>query len=189
MRLVQAACVVTLLAVFLAYLLAPAVTWLQRRLLFGRRRRPLSRALVILLLYAALAGPGVLAWQRFAPNIDHWVYVTAPAVGARVFSADTRATAVRNIAERLQLREPFRERVEAVTLRVSGYVEEEIRRALRDLVTATKYVRWLAAAPLIAFLLLAYAPGFRRSALRVLPHGHLQWRGEEIGRASCRERV
>jgi predicted PurR-regulated permease PerM len=40
-------------------------------------------------------------------------------------------------------------------------------------------VRWLGLVPLLAFLLLAYAPSFRRSALRVLPHGHLQWRGDE----------
>src|SRR5258706_14810469 len=33
--------------------------------------------------------------------------------------------------------------------------------------------------PVAAFLLLAYAPAFRRSALRLLPHGHLSWRGEE----------
>jgi predicted PurR-regulated permease PerM len=31
----------------------------------------------------------------------------------------------------------------------------------------------------VAFLLLTLAPGFRRSTLRVLPHGHLQWRAEE----------
>ena len=34
-------------------------------------------------------------------------------------------------------------------------------------------------APIIAFLLLAGAPAFQRSALRVLPRGHLQWRVEE----------
>ena len=34
-------------------------------------------------------------------------------------------------------------------------------------------------AAVVAFLLLAYAPGFRRSALRALPHGHLRWRGDE----------
>ena len=33
--------------------------------------------------------------------------------------------------------------------------------------------------PIVALLLLAYAPGFRRSALRALPHGHLRWRGDE----------
>lgn len=31
----------------------------------------------------------------------------------------------------------------------------------------------------MAFILLSSAPSFQRSALRVLPRGHLQWRGEE----------
>jgi predicted PurR-regulated permease PerM len=31
----------------------------------------------------------------------------------------------------------------------------------------------------MAFLLLSAAPGFQRSTLRALPHGHLQWRAEE----------
>ena len=39
--------------------------------------------------------------------------------------------------------------------------------------------KWLAVAPILAFLLLTAAPGFQRSTLRVLPHGHLQWRAEE----------
>ena len=38
---------------------------------------------------------------------------------------------------------------------------------------------WLLVAPVVAFLLLTGAPSFQRSALRVLPRGHLQWRGEE----------
>ena len=42
-----------------------------------------------------------------------------------------------------------------------------------------RYVKWLAVPPVIAFLLLAYTPGFRQSALNTLPHGHLRWRGDE----------
>ena len=34
-------------------------------------------------------------------------------------------------------------------------------------------------APILAFPLLTGAPAFQRSALRVLPRGHLQWRAEE----------
>ena len=65
------------------------------------------------------------------------------------------------------------------TDRVLAYVEEEVRAALNDVVDAARYVRWLVVPPVVAFLLLAYAPAFRRSALRVLPHGHLRWRGDE----------
>ena len=39
--------------------------------------------------------------------------------------------------------------------------------------------RWLAVTPVLAAVLLTVWPSFRRSTLRVLPRGHLQWRGEE----------
>jgi predicted PurR-regulated permease PerM len=63
-----------------------------------------------------------------------------------------------------------------------GYIEREVRSTLNELIAAARYARWLAVAPLLAFLLLTAAPGFRRSTLRVLPHGHLQWRAEEYVR-------
>jgi predicted PurR-regulated permease PerM len=53
---------------------------------------------------------------------------------------------------------------------------------LGDLIAAAPYARWLAVAPVLAFVLLTGAPGFQRSTLRVLPHGHMQWRAEEYFR-------
>src|SRR6185436_21092537 len=60
-----------------------------------------------------------------------------------------------------------------------SYVEQEVRATLNELIAAARYAEWLAVTPILAFVLLTGAPGFQRSALRVLPHGHLQWRGEE----------
>ena len=54
-----------------------------------------------------------------------------------------------------------------------SYVEQE------ELIAAARYAEWLAVTPILAFVLLTAAPGFQRSTLRVLPHGHLQWRAEE----------
>ena len=59
------------------------------------------------------------------------------------------------------------------------YVERETRSTLDDLISAARYAAWLVVAPVVAFFLLTAAPGFQRSTLRALPHGHLQWRGEE----------
>src|SRR5262249_45981438 len=59
------------------------------------------------------------------------------------------------------------------------YIEREVKRTLQEMIAAAPYALWLAATPIVAFTLLAGAPGFQRSALRVLPRGHLQWRGEE----------
>ena len=59
------------------------------------------------------------------------------------------------------------------------YLEQEIRSTLQEMIAAAPYALWLAATPIVSFMLLTGAPGFQRSALRVLPRGHLRWRGEE----------
>jgi predicted PurR-regulated permease PerM len=61
----------------------------------------------------------------------------------------------------------------------AAYIQREARRTLLDLIAAARYAAWLLVTPLLAFALLTLAPGFQRSALRVLPGGHLRWRGEE----------
>jgi predicted PurR-regulated permease PerM len=58
-------------------------------------------------------------------------------------------------------------------------LERNARGTLAELIDGARYAGWLAVAPVVAFLLLTGAPAFQRSALRVLPHGHLQWRFEE----------
>lgn len=179
LRVIEAGCILLLLAMFFAYVVAPAVDAVSRRVRLGRRRRPLTRPSAIVLVYIVLFASGALAWHFAAPIVERWVRVTAPAVIDRVFSGGSRPAAV----DRLYARAPLPGRVKQVAARVTttflAYVEGEVRAALDDVVGATRYVRWLVVPPVVAFLLLAYAPGFRRSALRVLPHGHLQWRGEE----------
>ena len=170
-RVLEAAGILVLLAVFFSYLLAPAVDAIRRVVKVGRRQRPLPRAAAILVVYAILFVPGALVWHAAAPGIERWVRVTAPAAIARVF-APSRVAAPAHI-------DPL---VGSAVVAFFGYVEREIRRALDDLVAAAAYVRWLVVTPIVAFVLLAYAPAFRRSALRVLPHGHLRWRGEEYFR-------
>jgi predicted PurR-regulated permease PerM len=179
LQVLEAGCILLLLAMFFAYVVAPAIDAVSLRVRLGRRRRPLSRPAAILLVYVALFACGALAWHFTAPIVERWVRVTAPAVIDRVFTGGNRPAAV----DRLYLRAPLPGRVKQVAARATtkflAYVEGEVRAALDDVVAAARYVRWLAVPPVVAFLLLAYAPGFRRSALRVLPHGHLQWRGEE----------
>jgi predicted PurR-regulated permease PerM len=165
-RVLQAACILALLAVFFAYLLAPVVDAVRRRIRIDHRGRPLSRTSAILLLYFVLFVPGALAWRRATGPIDTWVHVTAPASIARIFATTGRLPGVDGRAAR-------------ATTAFFSYVEGHLEAAIDDVVGAARYVKWLAAVPLLAFLLLAYAPSFRRSALRVLPHGHLQWRGDE----------
>jgi len=179
LRTVEAGCILLLLAMFFAYVIAPAIDAVSRRVRLGRRRRPLPRPLSIVVVYVALFACGALAWHMAAPIVGQWVRVTAPAVIDRVFTGDRRPSAVDRLYADVPLPGRAKQVTAEATMTLLAYVEGEVRAALGELVDAARYVRWLAVPPVIAFLLLAYAPGFRRSALRALPHGHLQWRGDE----------
>jgi predicted PurR-regulated permease PerM len=181
LRILEGCGVLLLLSVFFAYVLAPAVAAVRRRIRFGRRRRPISDASAILLLYLAILVPGMLVWRRSAGAVAHWVNVTAPRTVDHVFAGRTIAP-----LERLIAAGPFPSGVRAAVLhgsaRAAGSLERETRSALDDCIAAARYAPWLAVAPVIAFLLLTGVPVFQRSALRVLPRGHLQWRAEEYVR-------
>ena len=170
--------VLVLLSVFFAHLLAPAVAAIRRRVRIGPRQRPISRPVAIVLIYLAVFVPGALVWRGAKDNAVHWVRVTAPRSVERLFSggsyvpfewlivrAPISAIARRGLIDRLE--------------KLVSYIEQEARATLNDLIAAARYAEWLAVTPVLAFLLLTAAPGFQRSTLRVLPHGHLQWRAEE----------
>jgi len=181
LRAIEGIGVLLLLSVFFAYLLAPAAAGIRRRVRTRDRNRPISRAAALGLLYGVLLVPAALAWRFSGDAIAHWVHVTAPDAVDRLFSgANSRAV------DRAIMRSPLpastrlvlRERVELAI----RYVEREARSTLHDLIDAAPLAPWLAVAPILAFVLLTVAPGFQRSALRILPHGHLQWRAEEYVR-------
>jgi len=176
LRAIQGVSVLLLLSTFFAYVMAPIVVGLRRRVRIGRRKRPLSRAAALFVLYAMLFVPAALAWRLSADRVTTWVRVTAPASVDRLFGRNDFGALDRMIARApLGSRPALKQRVEAAI----GYLEREVRGTLDDLMAAAPHAAWLAVAPIVAFLLLTLAPGFQRSALRVLPRGHLQWRAEE----------
>lgn len=181
LRLIEGAGAFLLLSVFFAYLLAPAVPPIRRRVRIGRRRRPISDAAAILLIYAVVFIPASLLWRMSAPAVRHWVAVTAPATVDRLF-ASGRIEPVEAAVAHLPVPSGARETLLQGTGWVAAALERSTRSTLAELITAARYAGWLAAAPIIAFFLLTGAPAFQRSTLRVLPHGHLQWRAEEYVR-------
>jgi predicted PurR-regulated permease PerM len=178
LRVVEGVAVLFLLSVFFAYVLAPAVVAVQRRVRVGPRRRPLSRTASLSLIYVVLIVPSIVAWKLSGDRVTQWVEVTAPAAVDRLFSATSVAPLNRLIA-RAPLPPARREAVAGWVEAAIAYVERETRSTLTDLISAARYAPWLVVAPVLAFALLTAAPSFQRSAVRVLPHGHLQWRGEE----------
>jgi len=164
--------------VFFAYVLAPAVPPVRRLVRIGRRRRPISDAAAILLLYAVIFAPAFLLWRTSEPAVRHWVAVTAPASVDRLFGGGTIGP-LESLMAHAPLPAGTRGTLMRGTARVAAALEHSARSTLAEIITAARYARWLVVAPIVAFLLLAGAPAFQRSALRVLPHGHLQWRAEE----------
>ncbi|PYR46448.1 MAG: hypothetical protein DMF95_18420 [Acidobacteria bacterium] len=170
--------VLFLLSAFFAYVLAPLVVELRRLIRTGARKRPLSRAAALAVIYAVLFIPATAAWRLSGDRMAQWVHVTAPAAVDHLFSGSDLGA-----LERLIERAPLPAGVHPVVAqRVEGairYVERETRSTLDDLISAARYAAWLVVTPVVAFLLLTGAPGFQRSTLRALPHGHMQWRAEE----------
>jgi predicted PurR-regulated permease PerM len=177
-RTVEGLGVLLLLSVFFAYLSAPAAAAIRRRILIGPRRRPLSAPAALALLYCIVFVPLIAAGRLASDDIARWVNVTAPAAVDRLFSG-ARAEPFESVIAGAPLSDEVRASVKGWVDGAVAYVEREVRSTLHDLIAAAPYARWLAVTPALAFALLTTAPAFQRSTLRVLPRGHLQWRGEE----------
>jgi predicted PurR-regulated permease PerM len=178
LRVIEGCSALLLLSVYFAYVLAPAVAAVRRRVRVGPRRRPVSDATAILLLYVVVLVPVAFTWRSAEAGVKHWIGVTAPRTVDRLFAGGNIAPLERAMA-RAPLPPSTRRTLARVSARVAESLDRDARTTLDDCLAAAPYARWLAVAPIIAFVLLAGAPVFQRSALRVLPHGHLQWRGEE----------
>ena len=78
-RSIEGILVLLLLSVFFAYLTAPAVAAIRRRVRIGPRQRPLSNLTALVLLYGTLVLGIVIVWRLSAEGITNWVQMTAPA--------------------------------------------------------------------------------------------------------------
>ena len=176
--MIQGGSVLLLLSVFFAYLLAPAVDIVSRTVRIGRRGRPVSRGAALALLYAILSVPIALAWRFSSAPIAEWVHVTAPGAVDHLFSGGDFETIDRLITTAplpASARPVLKRRVDGAI----AYIQRQAHTTLDTLIDAARYAALLGVTPVLAFLLLTAWPAFRRSTLRVLPRGHLQWRGEE----------
>src|SRR3954454_11654069 len=91
--------VLLLLSVFFAYVLAPIVCAVRRRVRWGRRRRPISNAAALLLIYFVLFAPVAVGARNGREPVVRWVTVTAPSTVDRLFSGGRIAPLDRAIAE------------------------------------------------------------------------------------------
>ena len=176
--MIKGGSVLLLLSMFFAYLLAPAVNIVSRTVRPGRRGRPLARGAALALIYAILAVPIALAWRFASEPIADWVHVTAPGAVEQLFGGRD-VDAIDRLVARAPLPASARPLLKRRVDGAIAYIRREAKDTLSTLIDAAEYAAWLAVTPVLAFLLLTAWPAFRRSTLRVLPRGHLQWRGEE----------
>src|SRR4051794_22843394 len=165
LRAIEGFGVLLLLSAFFAYVLAPIVAAVQRRVRIRPRQRPLSRSGALILIYLLLFVPAGLTWRATEDRVTHWVHVTAPDAVDHLFSGpDTRAfdAFVRRLPLPPDVRRAIIERGENII----AYVERETRATLADMIAAAHQAIWLLVIPLVAFVLLAGLPAFQRSALR-----------------------
>jgi predicted PurR-regulated permease PerM len=175
---IQGGSILLLLSMFLAYLLAPAVDIVSRTVRINRRGRPLARSAALVLIYLVLSAPVALAWRFGSGPITAWVHVTAPAAVEHLFGGGDFDTLDHLIAA-APVPAAARPLVARRADQAIGFVQRHARTTLDTLIDGARYAAWLLVTPVLAFLLLTVWPSFRRSTLRILPRGHLQWRGEE----------
>lgn len=170
---------VCVLALFLAYLVAPIAQRLQRLSAF-RRRRPLPRWLAIVIVYVAGTIVISLVWRAVGPRWE--------------WQVDQLRTRLPQYADRALDRILFLEqRLDSVpvageagsvaarlTVQVSSWLKEHVRETLDEVGDGLPHLRWLWLAPLLSLAVLEISPTFRRTAIRALPPGHIRWRGDEF---------
>ena len=176
--MIKGGSVLLLLSMFFAYLLAPAVDIVSRTIRLRPRGRPLPRGASLALIYVLLSIPIAIAWRFASQPIAEWVRVTAPETVEHLFGGSDYDTIHRFVAS-APVPDSIRPALGHNLERVVGYIQRHARATLDTLIDAARYALWLAVTPALAAILLTVWPAFRRSTLRVLPRGHLQWRGEE----------
>jgi predicted PurR-regulated permease PerM len=170
---------VLVLAMFVAYVIAPLVDLAQCSMVLRGRSRRLSRgaaiALVYLILGGAAAGGGAILWPSASRQLDEAI-LSAPAYteSFRVWEHGwTR------YYERLRIPIELRHSVDESVLGASDASVVYARGALLGTIEALSNIPWLLLVPVLAFLLLKDAAAIRRTVLIALPH-RIQLRGHRL---------
>src|SRR5438876_8757454 len=98
LRAIEGVGVLFMLSAFFAYVLAPLVVALRRRVRTGARKRPPSRVAALAIIYAVLFIPAIVAWRLSGDRMTQWVQVSAPAAVNYLFSGTDLGALERLIA-------------------------------------------------------------------------------------------
>jgi predicted PurR-regulated permease PerM len=159
--------VVLVFCILFAYLVAPLVVVFERRLVVGRGRGEMPRAVAITLAYLLILGAlGLLvAWG--AAHVSN-ALGEAPqfmqTASARPFSIVSRWPQYLGVSPSA---------IDSAVSAVTGALETGVRRSAAALMHTATYLPWLVVIPIVSFFLLEDAELLTQTAIGLLP---LHWR-------------
>jgi predicted PurR-regulated permease PerM len=155
-------------SVLFAYLVAPLVAFVQRRLTVGGGRRPLPRGAAIGLAYLAMFGVVALLVAWAVPRVA--AAVKAASAGLPGVANGQSLALVYDWLGRLGVSPSMIERAVSAANSTIGMAASRIAAAF---VHVSAYVPWLALIPIVSFFLLKDAQELTQASIRMLP---ARWR-------------
>lgn len=155
-------------SVLFAYLVAPLVAFVQRRLVLGRRRRALPRAAAIGIVYVVLFGGLLTVVSLLSPHLTD----AAMQVPQRIQGVASNGQALGGLYEWLERFGISRPMVSRAVSAATGTIEAGAQWLTSAFVRAAGYLPWLVLIPILAFFLLKDAQTLRSGAIALLPQ---QW--------------
>ena len=154
-------------SVLFAYLVAPLVDFVQRRLVVGRRRRQLPRGVAIGIAYVLLFGAVALAVGRVAPR------VTDAVTQLPQHTQTTDGQPLRNVYGWMRgLGVPATTLDRAVSAAAAA-IEAGVQRIAGAFLHLATFLPWLVLIPIFSFFLLKDAEEVTQGTIRLLP---ARWR-------------
>jgi len=171
--------VVLILAMFVAYVIAPLVDLAQSPMSLRGRSRRLPRGAAVALVYvffiAGIGAGAALLWPSAAEQLDE-VIAAGPAYIEKFRAWEGGWT---RYYERLRIPLEVRHSLDQTALGAGDAVFAYARGALGTVFGALADLPWLVLVPLLAFLLLKDAARLRRTVLTALPK-RIQLRGHQL---------
>jgi predicted PurR-regulated permease PerM len=171
--------IVLVLAMFLAYVIAPLVELVRRPVTLKGQSRRLPRVGAIAIVYLLLAGGavagGAMLWPSAAQQVDEAI-VSAPIYTASFHAWERGWT---RYYARLRIPPELRSSIDQSVLGAGDAALGYARGSLLALVDVLSDLPWLALVPVLAFLLLKDAASIRRVVVLALPH-RVRLRGHRL---------
>jgi predicted PurR-regulated permease PerM len=170
---------VLILAMFVAYVIAPLVELAQRPVSLRGRSRRLPRgaaiAVVYLLLASGIGAGAAILWPSAAQQLDDAI-VSVPRYTESFRAWEGGWT---RYYERLRIPLELRHSIDQSVLGAGDAAVAYARGSLFAVIGVLSDIPWLVLIPVLAFLMLKDAAGIRRTILTALPH-RMQLRGHRL---------